>query len=139
TATATASASASAASASTSTAAKANTEATALHRSATAPDQGIAVTEAEAHPEHDTTVVQRFSLARLLSYCWRESLELRRDPIRATLALAGSLILMVVIGFGISLDVEELTYAVLDRDQTTVSHNYALNLSGSRYFTERPP
>src|SRR5690606_37087834 len=49
------------------------------------------------------------------------------------------LILMVVIGFGISLDVEELTYAVLDRDQTTVSHNYALNLSGSRYFTERPP
>src|SRR5690606_13207241 len=88
---------------------------------------------------HDTAVVQRFSLARLLSYCWRESLELRRDPIRATLALAGSLILMVVIGFGISLDVEELTYAVLDRDQTTVSHNYALNLSGSRYFTERPP
>jgi len=83
--------------------------------------------------------VQRFSLARLLSYCWRESLELRRDPIRATLALAGSLILMVVIGFGISLDVEELTYAVLDRDQTSVSHNYALNLSGSRYFTERPP
>jgi len=44
-----------------------------------------------------------------------------------------------VIGFGISLDVEDLNYAVLDRDQTTLSHNYALNLSGSRYFTEKPP
>ena len=80
-----------------------------------------------------------FSLGRLLSYCWRESLELRRDPIRATLALAGSLILMFVIGFGISLDVEDLSYAVLDRDQTTVSNSYALSLSGSRYFTEKSP
>src|SRR5690606_11388859 len=80
-----------------------------------------------------------FVLGRLLSYCWRESLELRRDPIRATLALAGSLILMLVIGFGISLDVEDLQYAVLDRDQTTLSHSYTLSLSGSRYFIERPP
>ncbi|HEY1132165.1 MAG TPA: ATP-binding cassette domain-containing protein, partial [Roseateles sp.] len=39
----------------------------------------------------------RFSLQRLYSYLWRESLELQRDPVRATLALAGSLILMVVI------------------------------------------
>jgi ribosome-dependent ATPase len=28
---------------------------------------------------------------------------------------------------------------VLDRDQTSLSQNYALNLSGSRYFVERPP
>ncbi|NLC35041.1 MAG: ribosome-associated ATPase/putative transporter RbbA, partial [Alcaligenaceae bacterium] len=80
-----------------------------------------------------------FSLGRLLSYCWRESLELRRDPIRATLALAGSLILMLVIGFGINLDVEDLSFAVLDRDQTTLSHSYSLSLAGSRYFTEKAP
>ena len=42
----------------------------------------------------------------MLSYMWREAL-LRRDPVRATLALAGSLLLMFVIGFGISLDVED--------------------------------
>ena len=70
---------------------------------------------------------------------WREALELRRDPVRATLALAGSLILMFVIGFGISLDVQDLRYAVLDRDQTALSQNYALSLSGSRYFIERAP
>ncbi|MGB5231403.1 MAG: ribosome-associated ATPase/putative transporter RbbA [Desulfoprunum sp.] len=80
-----------------------------------------------------------FSLRRLLSYTRRESLELRRDPIRLTLALLGSVILMFVMGYGISLDVEDLAFAVLDRDQTATSHNYVLNLAGSRYFIERPP
>ncbi len=81
----------------------------------------------------------KFSMGRMLSYMWRETLELRRDPVRATLALAGSLLLMFVIGFGISMDVEDLRYAVLDRDQSTLSENYALNLSGSRYFIEQAP
>ena len=80
-----------------------------------------------------------FSLQRLWSYLWRETLELQRDPVRATLALAGSLILMFIIGFGISMDVEDLRYAVLDRDQSTLSQNYTLNLAGSRYFLEQPP
>ena len=80
-----------------------------------------------------------FSLQRMFSYLWRESLELRRDPVRATLALGGSLLLMFVIGFGITMDVEDLSYAVLDRDQTTLSQNYTLNLAGSRYFTEHAP
>lgn len=80
-----------------------------------------------------------FSLRRLFSYTRREALELRRDPIRLTLALLGSVILMLVIGYGINLDVENLSFAVLDRDQTTLSRDYALNLAGSRYFNERPP
>jgi len=82
---------------------------------------------------------RRFSLQRMLSYSWRETLELRRDPVRATLALAGSILLLFVIGFGITLDVEDLRYAVLDRDQTSLSQSYALNISGSRYFIEQPP
>jgi len=92
---------------------------------ATAPDAG------KAPP--------RFSLQRLWSYLWRESLELQRDPVRATLALVGSLVLMVVIGFGISMDVEDLKFAVLDRDQSTLSQSYTQSLSGSRYFIEQPP
>ncbi|WP_110648681.1 ribosome-associated ATPase/putative transporter RbbA [Salinicola peritrichatus] len=81
----------------------------------------------------------RFSWRRLSSYARRESMELRRDPIRATLALAGTLILMFIIGYGINMDVENLSFAVLDRDQTTTSQNYTLNLSGSRYFSEKAP
>ena len=81
----------------------------------------------------------RRSLARIHSYQWREALELRRDPVRATLALLGSLLLMIVIGYGMSMDVSNLRYAVLDHDQTALSRGYTLNLSGSRYFSEQPP
>jgi len=80
-----------------------------------------------------------FSLGRAWSYALRETLELRRDPVRATLALLGTAILMFIIGYGISLDVENLSYAVLDRDQTVLSRAYALNLSGSPYFIEKAP
>lgn len=82
---------------------------------------------------------QGFSLRRLWSYARLEGLQLRRDPIRLTLALLGSAILMFVMGFGITMDVENLTFAVLDRDQTGTSRDYTLNLAGSRYFVERPP
>ncbi|PCJ88292.1 MAG: multidrug ABC transporter ATP-binding protein [Thiotrichaceae bacterium] len=80
-----------------------------------------------------------FSFARAFSYSQREALELRRDPVRLIMASLGSLILMLIMGYGITMDVNDLTYAVLDRDQTELSRNYALNLSGSRYFVERPP
>lgn len=82
---------------------------------------------------------KRFSIDRAISYMWREVLELRRDPGRSALALLGTVLLMFIIGYGISMDVEDLNYAVLDQDRTTLSQSYALNLSGSRYFIERPP
>jgi len=81
----------------------------------------------------------RQSLGRIHSTQWREALELRRDPVRGALALLGSLILMFVMGYGISMDVEKLRFAVLDRDQSAASRAYTLNLAGSRYFVERPP
>ncbi len=92
---------------------------------------------ASATPPH--TPRRRFSVARAFSYTLRETLELQRDPVRATLALLGSIILMFIMGYGINMDVEDLSFAVLDRDQTTLSRNYTLNLSGSRYFVEQAP
>ncbi|SCC21468.1 ribosome-associated ATPase/putative transporter RbbA [Gilliamella intestini] len=83
---------------------------------------------------------QGFSFTRLIGCLWRETLELSRDPLRALLALLGSAILMLVMGYGITMDVEDLRFAVLDRDQSVISQNYTLNLSGSkRYFIERAP
>lgn len=105
-----------------------------------APDQpSTAVLDAAPMPSAPTPRPPRFSLRRMLSYMWREALELRRDRLRGTLAMAGSLILMFVIGFGINMDVENLRFAVLDRDQTGLSRNYTLNLAGSRYFDEHTP
>ena len=83
-------------------------------------------------------LTSKFSFQRWYTCYWREQLELLRDPVRATLALFGALILMVVIGYGINMDVEDLSYAILDNDKTEKSTNYALNLSGSRYFVQHP-
>ena len=77
-----------------------------------------------------------FSPTRWYSCCWREMLELLRDPIRLTLALFGAIILMFVMGYGISTDVEDLSFAVLDWDKSEVSSSYVNDISGSRYFIQ---
>ncbi|NKN34884.1 ribosome-associated ATPase/putative transporter RbbA [Agrobacterium sp. a22-2] len=84
-------------------------------------------------------VNQAFDIRRMFSYTRREALELQRDPIRASLALLGSMLLMFVIGYGINLDVEDLSFAVLDYDQTATSRDYVSDIAGSRYFSEKPP
>ncbi|MEB8434402.1 ribosome-associated ATPase/putative transporter RbbA [Cocleimonas sp. KMM 6892] len=85
----------------------------------------------------DVKPPKAFSLLRLFGYAHRETLELWRDPIRLTFALLGSIILMFILGYGITLDVEDLSFAVLDHDQTPESQSYIENLSGSRYFIQR--
>jgi ribosome-dependent ATPase len=92
-----------------------------------------------AAPPPASSASSTFNLRRMLAYTRRESLELRRDPIRATLAIFGSVILMFVVGFGINMDIENLSFAVLDRDDTTISRDYTLQIAGSRYFTEKAP
>ncbi len=80
-----------------------------------------------------------FSLRRLLAYTIREGLEVLRDPIRMGFALLGTAFLMTIFGAGISTDVDNLSFAVLDRDQTPESRAYLEELWGSRYFTEQAP
>ena len=96
-------------------------------------------TSAVASHSGHTAPRQAFSLRRLFSYSRREALELRRDPVRSTLALLGTVILMFIMGYGISMDVEDLRFAVLDRDQTLSSQGWSQNLAGSRYFIKQAP
>ena len=79
-----------------------------------------------------------FRLGRLFAYCRRESLEILRDPVRLVFAFAGSIILMVVFGFGITTDVDDIRFAAFDLDQTPESRAYIRSISGSAYFHERP-
>ncbi|GGN60977.1 multidrug ABC transporter ATP-binding protein [Novosphingobium indicum] len=123
----------------------ASTEASAEPRGSEAPPPPVSTPTHPAEPvqqvegSQSKALSHRFSMRRMLAYTRCEQLELLRDPIRGLLALLGSVILMFIIGYGISMDVEDLLFAVLDRDGTTTSQNYALNLAGSRYFIERPP
>ncbi len=80
-----------------------------------------------------------FSLRRLFAYTIRETLELLRDPIRMGFALFGTAFLMLIFGAGISTDVDNLSFAVLDHDRTPDSRAYVEELRGSSYFIEKPP
>jgi ribosome-dependent ATPase len=80
-----------------------------------------------------------FSLRRLLAYTIRETIELLRDPIRLSFALFGTTFLMLVFGFGISTDVNNLSFAVLDHDNSHESRAYFEELRGSSYFVEKRP
>ncbi len=93
-----------------------------------------AVDQADSRPRSPA-----FSFQRLFAYTIRESLELLRDPIRLAFALFGTALLMIVFGFGISTDVNNLSFAVLDRDQTPESRAYLEELRGSAYFVEKQP
>jgi len=85
-------------------------------------------------PPEGTGSNRGFSLARLGAFARREAAELVADPIRLAFALLGPILLLLTMGFGISFDVENLRFAVLDRDRTPESREVVRALEGSRYF-----
>ncbi len=103
-------------------------------------ENGVADAETSV-PEFTPTAPPNrfFSPMRLMGYAYRESLELIRDPVRLVFALFGTILLMLTLGYGITMDVENLRFAVLDHDRTPQSRTYVQTLAGSRYFLERPP
>jgi ribosome-dependent ATPase len=111
------------------------------HQSTTpAPEIVTSTSTIKSTAESSARMPPKFSVMRMIGCVWRETLELSRDPLRAVLALLGSAILMLIIGYGITMDVEGLKFAVLDRDKSLLSQNYTLNLSGSaNYFIEQAP
>lgn len=80
-----------------------------------------------------------FSFVRLFAVATREGKELLRDKVRLAFALLGALFMMVIFGYGISLDVENLAFAVYDQDQSPQSRLYLEAFRGSRYFAEQAP
>jgi ribosome-dependent ATPase len=107
-----------------------------------ATGEGIDASESHAvvdvMPERPAGLPSKFSLLRLFGYAYRELLEVMRDPVRLVFSLLGSVLLMFMMGYGISMDVEDLRFAVLDRDQTPQSRDYIQNIAGSRYFSILP-
>lgn len=96
-------------------------------------------TDSHKPSSHKKHAGSGFRFLRLFGVARRESLELWRDPIRLTFALFGSVLLMILLSYGMTFDVDELRFAVLDRDQTPESRDYIQNIAGSRYFIERAP
>ena len=79
------------------------------------------------------------SVGRAVAYARREAVEVLRDRVRLAFAFLGSALLMLVFCFGITLDIEELDFAVLDLSQGPESRAYISEIEGSRYFRPTPP
>lgn len=75
--------------------------------------------------------------ARTLVVARKEWLEIRRDRLFLALCLAVPVLLMLLFGYGLSLDVEHIPFAVVDQDHSPASREYAGHFSDSRYFDFR--
>ena len=98
------------------------------------PERAMPLTHQE---EKFDRVPSTRSLRRVWAYALRETKELLRDRIRLFFALVGPLILMLTVGYGISFDVEGISFAVFDQDQTSDSRLLAEQFSSVRFFDEQ--
>lgn len=87
----------------------------------------------------DKTTGIKFWFSSVWTFATRESKELMRDKIRLFFAIAGPIILMVMTGWSISFDVNNLPFSVLDQDDSTQSRQLEEYFSGSSYFIAQPP
>ncbi len=70
-------------------------------------------------------------IAAVASKEWRETV---RDRMFFLLAFLLPILWMLVFGYGLVLDVENIPYAALDRDQSALSRDYLYRFQQSRYF-----
>jgi ribosome-dependent ATPase len=73
------------------------------------------------------------------AFAQREAMELRHDSIRLAFAIIGPIIVLCAATWGLSFDVEDIRFSVLDRDQSTDSRRFVEHFAGSTHFVEMPP
>jgi ABC-2 type transport system permease protein len=74
------------------------------------------------------------NLKRILALASKEWREILRDRLFLTLAFLVPLLWMWVFGYGLTLDVEHLPFAVLDQDRSEMSRDFVSRFASSRYF-----
>lgn len=72
--------------------------------------------------------------ARIWAVAYKEWREIVRDRLFFALAFVVPAVLMLLFGFGLSLDVEDIPMAVVDYDHSALSREYAHRFIDSRYF-----
>lgn len=78
-----------------------------------------------------------YVLSIIKAFAVREKRELFRDPVRLFFVICGSLIFEICASFGISFDMTEMPFGVIDRDQSQESRALIREFSGSTYLKEK--
>jgi len=74
------------------------------------------------------------NLMRIKALAYKEWREILRDRLFLSLAFVVPASLMLVFGYGLSLDVENIPFAVVDHDRSAMSRDYLHRFTESRYF-----
>ena len=74
------------------------------------------------------------NLTRVWAVAYKEWREILRDRLFFTMAFMLPVVLFLVLGFGVSFDVEKIPFAVLDQDSTAMSRDFLHRFIDSRYF-----
>jgi ABC-2 type transport system permease protein len=75
------------------------------------------------------------NLNRVWAVTYKEWREILRDRLFFAMAFVLPVIIFLVLGYGISFDVEKIPFAVLDQDNTAMSRDFLHRFIDSRYFT----
>ena len=73
--------------------------------------------------------------ARVIAIAHKEAREFLRDPIYLGLAFIAPVVLMLLFGYGLTMDVKHLPIVFLDHDRTSFSRDYMDSFLHSEYFT----
>lgn len=77
------------------------------------------------------------NLKRIKAVAEKEWLEIVRDRVFFSLAFVVPVVMMILLGYGLSLDVENIPFTIVDHDKSPMSRDYAYRFIGSRYFDFR--
>ena len=76
-------------------------------------------------------------LKRVLAVAQKEWREILRDRIYLLLAFLMAPMLMIVFGYGMSQDIQNIALAIVDEDGSAMSRDYARHYIESRHFAYR--
>lgn len=85
-------------------------------------------------PRSKITIRSMVNLRRVDAVFRKEFIQIIRDPRSLALALAIPVLLIVLFGYALSLDIDNIPLAIWDQDNTKLSVDFILNFKNSHYF-----
>jgi len=75
------------------------------------------------------------NIKRIRAIAWKEFIQIKRDPRSLALALGIPVFLLIIFGYGLSLDIDHVRTIVWNQDASSeVTREFLLNFKNSKYF-----